>query len=161
MWLLLIIAVALLWLISRSQGSAASTASLPYTQPGGRLSELLRIPDGLQAAVAQVESGNRQTDANGNTIVSSAGAIGIMQLEPATAADLGVDPYDPTQNVEGGTDYLNQLYTKYSGDLSNTLAAYNWGPGNVDRALENGDPFPVSVQGYISKVLSIFGGTYS
>lgn len=160
MWLLLIIAVALLWLYSRSQGSAASasTSGGDTDYPGGALSDLMKIPDGLAAAVAQVESGNRQYDSNGNVLTSPAGALGIMQLEPATAAQLGVDPNDPTENVAGGTEYLNQLYKEFNGDLNNTLAAYNWGPGNVQTALQNGTPFPGSVQSYVQKVLSIFGG---
>lgn len=115
------------------------------------------LPAGLVPAVAQVESGGKQYDANGNVITSSAGAIGIMQLMPGTAADLGVDPYDEAQNVAGGTAYLNQLYARF-GDLADTLAAYNWGPGNVSQALANGQPFPTSVQGYIAKVLAALGG---
>lgn len=115
------------------------------------------FPSGLPDAVAQVESGGRQYDANGNVIVSSAGAIGEMQLEPGTAADLGVNPYDPTQNRTGGTEYLQQLYSQFGGDLNSTLAAYNWGPGNVTRALQNNRPFPQSVQDYIAKVLRVLG----
>lgn len=119
------------------------------------MSELMQIPAGLQSAVAQVESGNRQFDANGNIITSPTGALGIMQLEPATAAGLGVDPYDPEQNVQGGTAYLTQLYNRFNGDLAKTLAAYNWGPGNVEKADASGTPYPSSVQGYIQKVLSL------
>ena len=115
------------------------------------------FPSGLPDAVAQVESGGRQYDANGNVIVSSAGAIGEMQLEPGTAADLGVNPYDPAQNRTGGTEYLQQLYSQFNGDLNSTLAAYNWGPGNVTRALQNNRPFPQSVQDYIAKVLRVLG----
>ena len=153
MWLLLVIAVALLWLIGRAQGGGNSQGgTLSFENP------ISGFPSGLPDAVAQVESGNRQYDANGNVITSSAGAIGIMQLEPGTAADLGVNPYDPIQNVQGGTDYLRRLYDQFGGDLNNTLAAYNWGPGNVERALQNNRPFPGSVQDYIAKVLRILGG---
>ncbi len=116
------------------------------------------LPANLPYAVAQVESGGQQYDANGNVVTSSAGAIGMMQLMPGTAQDLGVDPYDPAQNLAGGTTYLGNLYAQYGGDLGNTLAAYNWGPGNVNRALASGSPYPGSVQTYIGKVMALLGG---
>lgn len=152
MLLLILIAAVLLWLIGQKPGSGGASAAV--TAPNGGGTDLSR----LASAVAQVESGGRQYDANGNVIVSPAGAIGIMQLMPGTAADLGVNPYDPAQNLQGGTDYLAQLYDQFNGDLNDTLAAYNWGPGNVRRTVANGGSFPTSVDGYIEKVLSIFNG---
>jgi soluble lytic murein transglycosylase-like protein len=108
--------------------------------------------ESIVRAVIQRESSGRQTDASGGTLTSKAGALGLMQLEPATAAQLGVDPNDAQQNVAGGTKYLLQLFQKY-GDWFNALAAYNWGPGNVDRALANGTPFPAGVSNYASGVM--------
>jgi soluble lytic murein transglycosylase-like protein len=68
--------------------------------------------------------------------VSSKGAIGLMQLMPATARDLGADPTVPEQNVEAGTRYLSWLLHRYANkrdQLRRTIAAYNAGPGNVER----------------------------
>jgi soluble lytic murein transglycosylase-like protein len=65
--------------------------------------------------------------------VSPKGAIGLMQLMPATAATLGVDPNDPVQNVDAGARYLRDLLVKYDGMLWHALAAYNAGPGAVEK----------------------------
>jgi len=78
-------------------------------------------------AVARAESGYNP-DA-----VSPAGAIGLMQLMPGTARDLGVDPRDPRQNILGGAAYLRLLLDRFDGDIDKTLAAYNAGPGAVER----------------------------
>jgi soluble lytic murein transglycosylase-like protein len=65
--------------------------------------------------------------------VSPKGAIGLMQLMPSTAQDLGVDPYDPVQNVDAAARYLRDLLDKYHGGLRHALAAYNAGPAVVDK----------------------------
>jgi soluble lytic murein transglycosylase-like protein len=83
--------------------------------------------------------------------VSWKGAQGLMQLMPATAAQLGVkDPFDPRQNVEGGTKLLKQLLTKYNNDVSLALAAYNAGEGRVDK--DGGVPQIQETQNYVTDI---------
>jgi hypothetical protein len=80
------------------------------------------------------ETGNLK---NPETAKSSAGAIGVMQLMPKTAKELGVDPLVPEDNVRGGVMYLKKMYDKYQ-DPTLALAAYNAGPGRLDKALKSG-----------------------
>ena len=106
------------------------------------------LPADLVRAVAHAESGFRQ-DA-----VSPKGAVGLMQLMPATAAELGVDPHDASENLEGGARYLKRLLERFDGDrdqLVKALAAYNAGPGSVD--VHGGlPPYPETVA-YVARVL--------
>lgn len=95
--------------------------------------------------------------------ISSAGAKGLMQLMDGTAQGLGVtNAFDPAQNIDGGTRFLSYLLRKYDGDASVALAAYNAGPGRVDRlGIANGqdlaakyEQLPQETQHYIRKVLA-------
>jgi soluble lytic murein transglycosylase-like protein len=90
------------------------------------------------------------------SVTSKAGAMGLMQLMPGTARDLGVDdPFDPVQNVSGGSRYLRQMIDRYSGDLEKALAAYNWGPGSLDRSTGK---LPDETERYVSLVTQRYKG---
>ena len=86
----------------------------------------------LALQVGRVESGYNQS------AVSPAGAIGVMQLMPDTAASLGVNPHDETQNIEGGIRYPKQQLDSF-GDTRKALAAYNAGPGNISAGMGYAD----------------------
>jgi hypothetical protein len=96
-------------------------------------------------SVARIESNLRQ-DA-----VSNKGAIGLMQLMPGTASILGVDAHDAASNILGGAKFLRELLLKYNGDPALALAAYNAGPGAVQKY--NGVPPYLETRQYIIRVL--------
>ena len=102
----------------------------------------------LVSAVVEAESGGDQS------VISSAGAIGVMQLMPETAASLGVDPYDTKQNIEGGTMYLSRMIKNFGGDLRKAVAAYNAGPQAVRDY--NGVPPYAETQAYVNRVLDMY-----
>lgn len=127
---------------------AAKAAVQPPADPRQlveKAAEKYGLPPAFLHSVARVESGYQ------SSAISNKGAIGIMQLMPATAAELRADPYDPAQNVEAGARHLAGLLDKYDGSSAKALAAYNAGPGAV--AKYGGVPPYQETQSYVRKVI--------
>jgi soluble lytic murein transglycosylase-like protein len=118
---------------------------------------------GVDPALA-LEVATAESSLNPNTPDSSTGAIGLFQLEPATAAQLGVDPRDPVQNIDGGVRYLGMMLAQF-GDVSEALGAYNWGASRVSQAVAKYGPnwlsyAPGETQNYVQKILGNLGTQY-
>ncbi|HWZ34325.1 MAG TPA: lytic transglycosylase domain-containing protein [Bryobacteraceae bacterium] len=103
------------------------------------------LPPAFVESVAKAESSMKPS------AVSPKGAIGVMQLMPATARALSADPNDTEQNIDAGTRLLRELLLKYNGDVAKALAAYNAGEGTVDRY--QGVPPYRETQTYVDKVI--------
>ncbi len=115
-----------------------------------KASQAHNVDAGLISAVIRAES---NFDPAGT---SCKGAMGLMQLMPETARELGVEnPYDPEENVMGGVRYLRSLLNRYAGNVKDALAAYNWGMGNLER---NPGRLPAETRGYIAKVMKYYEG---
>ena len=146
---------------------------LPVPQPASRLplvrpsvdrwsalideaAQRFGIPAEWVRGVMQQESAGR-THQNGYPIVSSAGAMGLMQVMPATFAELraryrlGADPHDPRTNIMAGAAYLREMYDRYG--PRNFLAAYNAGPARVDDHLRTGRALPHETRAYTASLM--------
>ena len=111
------------------------------------------VDPNLVRAVVKVES-----NFNSNA-VSRKGAMGLMQLMPATARSLNVkNPFDPDQNVDAGVRHLKQLLENYGGDVNLTLAAYNAGAGAVARS--SGVPHFAETQNYVRRITNLYYGGF-
>lgn len=106
------------------------------------------VDSDLVKAIATAESNMNQ---NARSYV---GAIGVMQLMPETAESLGVDPYDEKQNIEGGARYIRQMLDKFNGNLQKAIAAYNAGPGAVQKY--DGVPPYSETQNYVGRVMDFY-----
>jgi hypothetical protein len=128
----------------RQGESKPKTKGQDFDSPISEAAAKYDLDPALIRAVIKVES-NRNPGA-----VSPAGAQGLMQLMPKTAAEMGLtNPFDPAQNIEGGSRYLRQLLNRYQGNRRLALAAYNWGMGNLEKRPE---ALPKETQHYILKV---------
>jgi len=136
-----------------AQAKNAATAGPPAAakSPYGSIIDAAAQRNGLDPALVGAviaQESDYRADA-----VSTAGAMGLMQLMPDTAHDLGVaDPFDAAENVEGGARLLRSLLDRYNGRLDLALAAYNAGPAAVDRY--GGIPPFAQTQGYVSSIMA-------
>jgi soluble lytic murein transglycosylase-like protein len=155
-------------LTSPREGTTLATSGIlpPGVRPGGAsspyvaLAEAEAVAAGLPPALfvrqIQVESGFHPS------AVSPAGAIGIAQFLPSTAADLGINPWNPASALRGAARLMASYIKQYQGDLSKALAAYNAGPGGVADALalcsRNARPWqeclPAETQRYLVLILA-------
>lgn len=102
-----------------------------YLPQINKYSKQYGVPANIAAAIMQTESSGRMYGSNGKILTSSTGALGLMQLEPQTAQDLGVNPYNVNSNIQGGVKYLGMLHNKY-GTWANAIEAYYAGhPGTA------------------------------
>lgn len=133
----------------KRSGSSSDYQSIVHEK-----ASLYDLDPSLVKAVIKAES-NWNCDA-----VSPKGAMGLMQLMPATASEMNVsNPFDPEENIEGGTKYLRYLIERFNGDLTLALAAYNAGPKTVEKY---GYVPPISeTRHYVNKVLSQYNGRIS
>lgn len=120
------------------------------------------VPQSWMRAVMQAESGGRTMLAEDQPIVSSAGAMGLMQLMPATYAEmrdlygLGADPFDPHDNIFASAAYLRWLRQRYG--YPTMFAAYNDGPGNLEERLKDGGLLPEETRLYLVNVTASVEG---
>src|SRR5580704_348771 len=128
---------------------ATGTTALKLPDVVGSASHRYHLDPDLVNSVIRAESGFNPK------AVSRKGAKGLMQLEPQTAAQLGVsDVFDPSANVDGGTRYLRELLVRYDFDLIKALAAYNAGPQRVEQY--HGVPPYYETQAYVARIIRDF-----
>ena len=137
--------------------SVARPAADPYAAYIAEASQRFGIPERWIRAVLRAES------AGDKGAVSSAGAMGLMQVMPDTWAGLrarhrlGRDPYQPRDNILAGTAYLREMFDRY-GNVGAMLAAYNAGPGRYDEHRATGRPLPAETRAYVAALAPILGG---
>jgi len=144
--------------MAQEMPAARSAAVHPYAAHVADASRRFGIPEAWIWAVMRVESGGNAR------AVSRAGAMGLMQIMPATWAGLrtryglGPDPFDVRDNIMAGAAYLREMHDRY-GNVSAMLAAYNAGPGRYDDFVSRGRPLPAETVGYLAQLAPITGGS--
>lgn len=138
------------WFGKRPEPTKDGAALLGWMQPAfQKLEQLYRLPEGLLRSVAITES------AGNPNAISGAGAQGLFQIMPGTGRDLGLrgdDAFDPMKAAGAAAKYLSQLLKANDGDLTKTLASYNWGLGNVRKY--GMDLMPQETRNYVPRVMS-------
>ncbi|MFV3073376.1 lytic transglycosylase domain-containing protein [Niveispirillum fermenti] len=143
--------------VAQSASVERPAAAHPYAAHIAEASQRFGIPEHWIVAVLRAES------AGDVRAVSSAGAMGLIQVMPDTWAGLrvryglGRDPYDPRDNILAGTAYLREMFDRY-GNVAAMLAAYNAGPGRYDEYLATGRTLPAETRAYVAALAPILGG---
>jgi len=144
--------------LAQDTAAERSAARHPYVVHVADAARRFGVPERWIWAVMRVES-------NGDArAVSTAGAMGLMQIMPGTWAGLrarhrlGSDPFDVRDNIMAGAAYLRAMHDRY-GNATAMLAAYNAGPGRYDEYLSRGRPLPAETRAYLAKLASITGGS--
>lgn len=143
---------------AQSAPVARTAMANPHAAHIAEASQRFGIPEHWIRAVMRAESaGNARA-------VSSAGAMGLMQVMPDTWTDLrnrhrlAHDPYDPRDNILAGTAYLREMFDRY-GNVAAMLAAYNAGPGRYDEYLATGRRLPAETRAYVAALAPVLGGS--
>lgn len=143
--------------IAQSAPAARSIVADPYAAHIAEASQRFGMPEHWIRAVLRAES------AGDVRAISSAGAIGLMQVMPGTWAGLrdryglGRDPYQPRDNILAGTAYLREMWDRY-GNVAAMLAAYNAGPARYDEYRATGKELPAETRAYVAALLPVLGG---
>ncbi len=144
--------------MTQDMPATRSAAVHPYASHVADAARRFGIPEAWIWAVMRVESGGN------SRAVSRAGAMGLMQIMPATWGSLrtryglGTDPFDVRDNIMAGAAYLREMHDRY-GNTSAMLAAYNAGPGRYDDFVSRGRPLPAETVGYLAQLAPITGGS--
>ena len=144
--------------MAQDMPAARSAAVHPYAGHVAEAARRFGIPEAWIWAVMRVESGGN------SRAVSRAGAMGLMQIMPATWGTLrtryglGPDPFDVRDNIMAGAAYLREMHDRY-GNASAMLAAYNAGPGRYDDFVSRGRPLPPETVGYLAQLAPITGAS--